>query len=442
MYRKRKAGIIMQTSLQGIANRAAKERKHRFGNLYGLLNEGNLRWCFYRLKRGAAPGVDEVDWYEYEKNLDANIHDLVKRLKRKRYRARLIRRRYIPKSEAGKVRPLGIPVIEDKLLQLGVAKILSAIYEQDFLECSYGYREGLGPRDAVQDLTLNLQYGKFTWIVDADVKGFFDNIDHDWMIRMIKERVHDRAFTNLIRKWLKAGILETDSQVLHPATGTPQGGIVSPVLANIYLHYVLDLWFEKKVKPKCKGKVKIIRYADDFVCAFQYKAEADRFYKDLAERLAKFGLELAKEKSRNLMFSRFKTDKNEGFDFLGFEFRWRNDRGGQPRMTRRTSRKKLRASIANFTTWIKENRHKRTRWVMEILVSKYRGYWNYYGIKGNYNSLRLFYYLSRRILFKWLNRRGGRHSYNWKGFTELFKYYSIPEPRITEKGMNRTYKFA
>ena len=270
----------------------------------------------------------------------------------------------------------------------------------------------------------------------------FDNIDHNWMIRMIEERVNDRAFTNLIRKWLKAGVMETDGQVLHPATGTPQGGIVSPVLANIYLHYVLDLWFEKKVKPRCKGKVKIIRYANDFVCAFQYKGEADSFYKDLAERLAKFGLELAKEKSRTLLFSRFKTDKNEGFDFLGFEFRWKNDHKGQPRMTRRTSRKKLNASIANFTAWIKENRYKRTRWVMETLVSKYRGYWNYYGIKGNYSSLRLFYYLSRRILFKWLNRRSGRHSYNWKGFTELFRHYSIPQPRITEQGMNRTYKFA
>ena len=162
----------MQTSLQGIANRAAKESKYRFVNLYGLLNEENLKWCFYRLKRGAAPGVDDVNWYEYEKNLDANIHDLVNRLKRKRYRARLIRRHYIPKSEPGKVRPLGIPVIEDKLLQMGVARILSAIYEQDFLECSYGFREGLGPLDAVQDLTLNLQYGKFTWIVDADIKGF------------------------------------------------------------------------------------------------------------------------------------------------------------------------------------------------------------------------------------------------------------------------------
>jgi len=432
----------MQTSLQGIARRAAKDRRYRFGNLYGLLNEANLKWCFNRLKRGAAPGVDEVDWHEYEKELDANIHKLVERLKQKRYRARLIRRRYIPKPGPGKVRPLGIPVIEDKLLQLGVARILSAIYEQEFLECSYGYRDGLGALDAVQDLTLNLQYGKFTWIVDADIKGFFDNINHDWMIRMIKERVNDKAFTNLIRKWLKAGVLERDGQVVHPATGTPQGGIVSPVLANIYLHYALDLWFEKVLKPRCKGKTRIVRYADDFVCAFQHKAEAQMYHSKLVSRLAKFGLELAEGKSRTLLFSRFKVEKGESFEFLGFDFRWRLDNGGRPRVNRRTSRKKLKASIANFTAWIRENRHKRTGWVMETLASKYRGYWNYYGIKGNYNSLELFYHQARRILFKWLNRRSGRHSYNWKGFDALFKYYSIPRPRITEMGMRRTYSFA
>ncbi len=432
----------MQTSLRGIANKAAKDRKHRFGGLYGLLNKENLTWCFYCLKRKAAAGVDNVDWYEYEKNLEANIDNLVARLKRKRYRARLIRRKYIPKLEPGKMRPLGIPVIEDKMLQLGVAKILSAIYEQDFLEGSYGFREGLGPRDAVQDLTLNLQYGKFSWVVDADIKGFFDNIDHQWMIRMVKERVNDGAFTNLIAKWLKAGVLEPDGQVVHPATGTPQGGIVSPVLANIYLHYVLDLWFEKVVKPQCEGKVKIVRYADDFVCAFQYRAEAEKFYQSLSKRLGKFGLETAQEKSRVFRFSRFRTGKNEGFDFLGFEFRWGMDNGGSARLKRRTSRKKFKASIAGFTSWIRQHRHKRTRWVMKALASKYRGYWNYYGVKGNYKSLKMFYHATRRILYKWLNRRGDRHSYNGKGFAEMLKHYDIPTPRITEQGMNRVYRFA
>jgi group II intron reverse transcriptase/maturase len=431
----------MQTSLRGIAKRASRHARHRFGNLYGLLSEDNLKWCFHQLRKSAAPGVDKVDYYEYRKNLDSNIHDLVKRLKQKRYRAKLVRRRYIPKSP-GKYRPLGIPAIEDKLLQLGVAKILSAIYEQDFLDCSYGFREGIGPLNAVQDLTLDLQYGSFGWIVDADIKGFFDNIDHEWMIRMLEERIDDRAFINLIRKWLKAGILETDGKVVHPATGTPQGGIVSPVLANIYLHYALDLWFEKRIKPVCKGKVIIVRYADDFVCAFQYKREADKFYRDLAARLAKFGLEVSTEKTRIIRFSRFKLENNEGFDFLGFEYRWGINSKGKAQVKRRTSRKKFKSSIASFTQWIKESRNQRKKKLFRALASKYRGYWNYYGVRGNSASLKAFYDQTLDILFKWLNRRSQRRSYNWKGFKEVLKHFAIPSPRITEQPRIGKFEFA
>jgi len=431
----------MQTSLRGIAKRASRHAGHRFGNLYGLLSEDNLKWCFHQLRKSAAPGVDKVDYYEYRRNLDSNIHDLVERLKQKRYRAKLVRRRYIPKSP-GKYRPLGIPAIEDKLLQLGVAKILSAIYEQDFLDCSYGFREGIGPLNAVQDLTLDLQYGSFGWIVDADIKGFFDNIDHEWMIRMLEERIDDRAFINLIRKWLKAGILETDGKVVHPATGTPQGGIVSPVLANIYLHYALDLWFEKCIKPVCKGKVIIVRYADDFVCAFQYKREADKFYRDLAARLAKFGLEVSTEKTRIIRFSRFKLENNEGFDFLGFEYRWGINSKGKAQVKRRTSRKKLKSSIASFTQWIKESRNQRKKKLFRTLASKYRGYWNYYGVRGNSASLKAFYDQTLDILFKSLNRRSQRRSYNWKGFKEVLKHFAIPSPRITEQPRIGKFEFA
>jgi len=236
----------MQTSLRGISNRAAKDKEHRFGNLYGLLDENFLKWCFWQLKRAAAPGVDRVDFYEYRENLDENIANLVKRLKQKNYRAKLVRRQYIPKIN-GKLRPLGIPATDDKVLQFAVAKILEAIYEEDFLDVSYGYRPGTGPQDAVRDLTQKLQFGRFSHIVEADIKGFFDNIDHSWMIRMLEERINDRAFLRLIQKWLKAGILDTSGEVIHPATGTPQGGIVSPILANVYLHYALDLWFEKRI---------------------------------------------------------------------------------------------------------------------------------------------------------------------------------------------------
>jgi group II intron reverse transcriptase/maturase len=330
----------MQTSLRGISNRAAKDKEHRFGNLYGLLNENFLKWCFWQLKRDAAPGIDQVDFYEYRENLDENIRDLVKRLKQKKYRAKLVRRHYIPKT-GGKLRPLGIPATDDKVLQFAVAKILGAIFEEDFLDVSYGYRPGIGPQDAVRDLTRKLQFGRYSYIVEADIKGFFGHIDHNWMIRMLEERVNDRPFLRLIQKWLKAGILDTSGEVIHPATGTPQGGIVSPVLANVYLHYALDLWFEKRIKRQCNGEALIIRYADDFVGAFQYKQDAEAFYQQLDERLRKFELEVSPEKTRILLFSRNKLKESETFDFLGFEFRREISRNFKPIIRRRTSRKKL-----------------------------------------------------------------------------------------------------
>jgi group II intron reverse transcriptase/maturase len=432
MARIRKAGQTMQTSLQGISRKAAKDKEHRFGNLYGLLDENYLKWCFWQLRRDAAPGVDQVDFYEYQENLDENITDLVKRLKQKNYRARLVRRQYIPKIN-GKLRPLGIPATDDKVLQFAVATILTSIYEADFLDVSYGYRPGIGPQDAVRELTRKLNFGRYAHVVEADIKGFFDNIDHSWMIRMLEERINDGPFLGLIQKWLKAGILDTSGEVIHPATGTPQGGIVSPILANVYLHYALDLWFEKRIKRQCNGEALIIRYADDFVCAFQYKQDAQLFYHQLNERLGKFGLEVSPEKTRILLFSRKMLKESETFDFLGFEFRRAMSRKLKPIIKRRTSRKKLRASIAAFTEWIKTNRNKKISKLMTTLRAKYRGYWNYYGVIGNYGSLKTFYYHSRHILFKWLNRRSQRLSYKWAGFKDLLKQFLIPAPRITEK---------
>jgi len=422
----------VQTSLRGIANRAACHKEHRFRNLYGMLNEENLRWCWQFLREEAAPGIDRVDYKEYQENLVSNIHDLVERLKGKRYRARLVRRHYIPKLN-GKLRPLGIPTTEDKLLQLAVAKILEAIYEQDFLECSYGYRPGRSPLDAVKRLTDELQYGKYCWVAEADIKGFFDNIDHDWMVRMLEERIDDKPFLHLIRKWLKAGILDTDGRVIHPATGTPQGGIVSPILANLYLHYALDLWFEKKIKPVCQGSALLIRFADDFVCAFQHQKDAEHFMEQLGLRLGKFGLETAPDKTRLLRFCRYDLAGSGLFDFLGFEFRWAVGRNGGRFVKRRTSRKKLCASIAAFTAWIKKERHQRTGRIFATLNSKYRGYWNYYGVIGNSASLQRFFRTTQRLLFKWLNRRSQRRSYTWNGFNALVNYFMVERPRITER---------
>ena len=422
----------MHPSLRGIANRAKASKDYRFLNLYTMLNKEFLIDSWRYLNKSAASGVDRISAYEYGKHLEANVIDLVDRLKRKSYKARLVRRQYIPKGK-GSYRPLGIPAIEDKLLQTAVARILQAIFEQDFLDFSYGYRPRRGAQEAVKALTFQLQYGWYGYVVEADIKGFFDNIDHDWLCKMLEQRVNDKPFIRLIRKWLRAGVLDTDGKVLHPATGTPQGGIVSPVLANIYLHYVLDMWFEKKVKPQCKGEVYLCRYADDFVCLFQYKAEADRFYRELPRRLSKFNLNLSAEKTRIIRFTKWQMEKSGRFDFLGFEFSWGKDRQGKPHVKRRTSRVKLRKALSGFTHWCKVSRNKRLSQLFSELNRKLTGYYNYYGLKGNSWSLREFWKKAERILFKWLNRRSQRVSYNWRGFRELLKYFKAPLPRITQK---------
>jgi group II intron reverse transcriptase/maturase len=268
--------------------------------------------------------------------------------------------------------------------------------------------------------------------VEADIKGFFDNIDHAWMIRMLEERIDDRRFLRLIKKWLKAGILEEDGKVLHPVTGTPQGGIVSPVLANVYLHYALDLWFEKVVKKECGGAAYLCRYADDFVAAFEYKEDADRFYRMLSERLGKFKLTLSAEKTRVVGFSRFPETEGHSFDFLGFEFRWGDSRKGKRIVKLRTSHKKFQQSLRNFTTWCRENRGLGIVRLLKTLNAKLRGHYNYYGVIGNYESLNRYFRQVMRILKKWLNRRSQKKSYNSKTFWAMMKRHRIEQPRITE----------
>jgi len=420
----------MQTSLQGIAKKAKEQKEHRFGNLFEMLNEEYLRDCWRYIHKDAAYGVDRVSAGEYERNLDENIRQLVERLKRGSYRARLVRRQYIPKGDGKKMRPLGIPVVEDKLLQVAVKRILEAIYEEDFLRCSYGYRLGIGALDAVDKLTIKLQFGRYNWLVEADIRAYFDSVNHDWMVRMLQERIDDRALLRLIKKWLKAGILDTDGKVIHPATGTPQGGIVSPVLANVYLHYVLDLWFHKVVRKYCRGEACLIRFADDFVCAFQYREDAERFYKALGKRLEKFGLALSVDKTKVIPFSRHISPGKTSFDFLGFEFRWGKDRRGKAHLKRRTSRKKLRVSFRRFTEWCRKNRHLKARVLFKRQNAKLRGNYNYYGVHGNFASLKQFYDGVIRILFKRLNRRSHRRSYNWTGYKEMLDHFKIEQPRI------------
>lgn len=419
-------------SLLALRQKAAAEPKYRFRSLYRMIDLSMLRDCYHQLRKSAAPGADGMTVAEYGKGLDERLTDLLERLKTHKYRAHLVRRKNIPKPGSDKQRPLGIPVLEDKLVQLAASRILSGIYEADFLDSSIGYRKGRGARAATQTLQNDLFRGRLGWIVEADIEGFFDNIDHDWLIRMLEQRVNDRHFLRLIRKWLKAGILEEDGKVLHPVTGTPQGGVVSPVLANIYLHYALDLWTERTVRRRSRGQLVYMRYADDYVCGFELREEAERYLSKMRERLARFGLKLAESKSGIVRFHRH--DPGSGmFTFLGFDFYWAKTRRRSMTVRRRTNKKKFHAALASMTEWIQKNRHRRLRWMGETLRQKYQGYWNYYGVIGNSHRLGCYWYETRRILFKWLNRRSQRRSYTWAGFEAMWKTLGIPAPRIVEK---------
>jgi len=425
----------MQTSLRGIAIKAKQKKNHKFGNLYRLLNKDALYLAWKEINKKAATGVDGETVMEFERNLDANLDTIVEELKSKKYKAKLVKRVNIPKGN-GKTRPLGLPALRDKIVQKAVANILEAIYEQDFLKCSYGYRPNVGAQKAVKEMTKELMY-KYGYVVEADIRSFFDNIDHQWLMKMLELRIEDKSFLRLIKKWLKAGILDTDGKIINPLNGCPQGSIVSPILANIYLHYALDLWFEKIVKAQSKGETYMCRVADDFVCAFRFKEEAVKFYNTLGKRLGKFGLELAEEKTKIIRFSRFSQFENDSFDFLGFEFRWGSSKNGKNMIMRRTSRNKLRKSIKAVTIWCKENRHKRIKTIVKMLNSKLRGYFNYYGVITNSKGIKQFYNETIKALYKWLNRRSQRRSFTWDEFNAKMKWYGLIKPRVIERADNQ-----
>jgi len=425
----------MQTSLRGIAIKAKQKKNHKFGNLYRLLNKDALYLAWKEINKKAATGVDGETAMEFERNLDANLDTIVEELKSKKYKAKLVKRVNIPKGN-GKTRPLGLPALRDKIVQKAVANILEAIYEQDFLKCSYGYRPNVGAQKAVKEMTKELMY-KYGYVVEADIRSFFDNIDHQWLMKMLELRIEDKSFLRLIKKWLKAGILDTDGKIINPLNGCPQGSIVSPILANIYLHYALDLWFEKIVKAQSKGETYMCRVADDFVCAFRFKEEAVKFYNTLGKRLGKFGLELAEEKTKIIRFSRFSQFENDSFDFLGFEFRWGSSKNGKNMIMRRTSRNKLRKSIKAVTIWCKENRHKRIKTIVKMLNSKLRGYFNYYGVITNSKGIKQFYNETIKALYKWLNRRSQRRSFTWDEFNAKMKWYGLIKPRVIERADNQ-----
>jgi RNA-directed DNA polymerase len=416
-------GRLMHNSLPAIAQAAQKDGRRRFRGLYSMLNRWNFEVAYRALRKDAAAGEDGVTYRAYGENLHNNLVDLEQRLKEKRYRAKLVRRVFIPKRN-NKLRPLGIPALEDKIVQYVVREILQALFESLFLPCSYAYRPNKSAQKAVEDLRSELM-SQCVWVVEADISGFFDNVDHEWMVRMLERRIDDRALIGLIRKWLKAGVLKPDGGVEYPERGTPQGSIISPILANIYLHFVLDLWFENVVKQSMSGKAVLVRYADDFVVGFKYHKDAALFYRALPARLKKFGLEAAKKKTRKLMFNRFRKEDSKTFDFLGFEFRWTVSRKGKDIIRLRTCRKKVRRLILDLKQWIKDHMSKRLKWIMGMVKTKLRGLYNYFGVIGNSASLREIYILYCRTLYRWLNRRSQRKSFNLKTFSFILRYHGI-----------------
>jgi len=430
-------GEMVETKLQRIADKARKDSGCRFTSLFHLMNIEMMRECFKRLRKDAAAGIDKVTKAEYEENLEENLAVLVDKLHRMAYIPQSVRRVYIPKAGSDKKRPLGIPAIEDKLVQAGITRILTAIYEQDFIDDSYGFRPGRSCHDALRVLSKTVEGGQVHCIVDADIKGFFDNVDHKWMIKLLEHRIADKRVLRYVVRFLKAGIME-EGVVIASDKGTPQGGLISPILANIYLHYSLDLWFAEVFQKSCYGKSQLIRYADDFVVCFHNENDATRFRHELDERLAKFGLEIAPEKTKVIKFgptaeisARRGGGKPDTFDFLGFtHYCSRTKDGRRFRMKRVTSRKKFTAKIRIFKDWLRANRTLPTRELMGKVAMKLRGHFAYYGVTDNSQGISRFAYEVRCLLFKWLNRRGKRGCMSWDKFNLLLKKFPLPQPRI------------
>lgn len=422
----------MTTELQAITIKSREAPEHRFQNLAGLLTKDQLVRSWRQLNQHAKPGIDGVTMSNYRENLLDNIQNLQSKLEEKAYRASAIQRVYIPKGN-GKTRPLGLPTTQDKVAQQAVSNILQSIWEEEFEPFSYGYRPSKSAHQAINSLNMNLQFRSYGYIVEADIRGFFDNMSHEWLMKMLALRIDDQALLSLISQWLKARIRQPDGCYEKPKKGTPQGGVISPVLANIYLHYVLDLWFAKVVKPRVMGNSMLIRYADDFVVAFQYRRDAVRFYRSLPKRLEKFGLSLSAEKTRLMQFKRFRPGRERHFQFLGFEFYWDQGRNGKGILRRRTARSKQRNAIKTLLAWIKRNRCKKLNQLMPQFSRKLLGFQNYFGLPDNSSSVNQYGKHAIKALFKWLNRRSQRRSYNWAGFKEMLGYFRVPRLHVRKK---------
>jgi group II intron reverse transcriptase/maturase len=418
----------MSTVELQIAERA-KKIKEPLRSLHQFIDEELLMESYRKLNKSSVAGVDGMDWEEYGKVAKERIPELLNQFMSGRYRAPNIRRVYIPKSK-GKERPLGINTVEDKVLQGGVRRILQPIYEEDFKDFSYGFRPKRSTHQAIEYMYREVTNKGMRYIIDADLQDYFGSIAHGLLREFLARRVIDGVIRKMLDKWMKAGILE-NGQVSYPEEGTPQGGLISPLLSNIYLHYVLDVWFSEQIQPMLKGKSFIVRYADDFILGFTDKQDAMRVLNVLPKRFEKYELTLHPEKTKLIDLKCESGKGGRSFNFLGFTHYIGKSRNGRPVLKRKTSSKKLTKAITQTENWLKHNRHKKLKELIAELNVKLRGHYSYYGITFNKNGIYSFFGQIRRRLLKWLNRRGGKHKWDWLKFnTFITEWCPLERPKI------------
>ncbi len=424
---------IVSTKLQQIAEQAVNEPDKVFTNIMYLVDVDFLREAYQRTRKDAAPGMDGVTAEQYAKNLDENLQALYDRMRKGQYRAPAVKRIWLDK-ENGSKRPIGIPEFEDKIVQRAVSMLLGAIYEQDFYAFSHGFRPEHSPHQALGEIWKQCMGMNIGWIIDADVSGFFDNLSHSKLQEIIKQRVNDGGILRYIGKWLNAGIMDGES-LSYPEKGTPQGGVVSPILANVYLHHVLDEWFVKEVQPLMKGRCFLCRFADDFIIGFEREEDARRVMEVLPKRFARFDLTIHPEKTRLVSFQKPNRQQEDGkgngtFVFLGFTHYWAKSRRNNWVIKRKTAPKRLHRSMRNAWEWCRQNRHKPLREQYHMLCLKLNGHYQYYGIQGNFAMLRVLYKHVENAWRYWLSHRSSKGGIPWEMFRTLGIRYPLPTPRI------------
>ena len=422
----------MSPELRKVAERARNEPAGKFHSLAHLIDVPSLERAYHRLRKDAAAGVDGITKEEYGRDLRSRLTGLHARLKSQPWRHQPIRRVHIPK-EQGKTRPIGVSTIEDKIVQDAVREVLETIYEQEFLNCSYGFRPRRSTHDALRALNRVVYRGEVNWILEADIVSFFDSLGRTQLAEMLRTRVADGSLLRLIGKCLHVGVLDGE-EYSEPDQGTTQGSVISPLLGNVYLHYVLDLWFEREVKPRLRGKAILLRYADDFVIGFERRDDAERVMAVLPKRMGRYGLTLHADKTRLVPFRRPTGIGGRGpasFDFLGFTLYWRRTRRGHWQMWCKTRRARLRRAIQSVAEYCRRHRHDPVKDQHAALTRRLRGHYNYFGVNGNWRSLRNLVLAVTRIWYTWLRRRSQKHRLTWERFNALLHRLPLPKPRIT-----------